>query len=202
MARHLGTRAWLDVWLYNDPKPWALPIFGPIFGVSLMSTSHLRLLRHTLPLIATALLSTSLLQAQELPPLVGTQTLYLPIYSHLYHGTPDKDGKPAETLTSAHVSIRNTDNRTGLQVTSARYYDTNGKLIREYVPSPKAINALGTLELFVPHTDVSGGSGANFIIVWSAESPINPPVVEAIHADIRASRSVVFVTTARQIRSR
>ena len=149
-----------------------------------------------------ALIATPALNAQELPPLVGTQTLYLPIYSHFYNGTPDKDGKPAEALTSAHVSIRNTDNRTGLQVTSARYYDTNGKLIRDYVPTPKSVPPMGTLELSVPHTDVTGGSGANFIIVWSAESPINPPIVEALHADIRASRGVAFMTTARVIRSR
>lgn len=140
--------------------------------------------------------------AQEAPPLSAGQTLYLPVYSHFYHGDTDRSGKPSESLTSAHISIRNTDSTAGLKVSTARYYDTGGKLLKDYLPAPRTIPPLGTLELFVPHTDVSGGSGANFIIVWSAESAINPPLVEALHADIRASRSVVFITTARAIRPR
>ena len=137
-------------------------------------------------------------RAQE--ALSSGQSLYLPVYSHLYHGDLDRSGKPSETLTSAHISIRNTDSSSSLTVSSARYYDTGGKLLKEYVPSPRSIPPLGTLELFVPHTDVTGGSGANFIIQWSAEGPINPPLVEALHADIRASRSVVFITTARDLK--
>lgn len=129
------------------------------------------------------------------------QTLYLPIYSHVYHGDTDRNGKPAENLlTSAHVSIRNTDASAGLRVLSARYYDTDGKLLKEYLPTPRSIPALGTLELFVPRADVSGGSGANFIITWAADNLINPPLVEALHAEIRASRSVMFVTSARVVK--
>jgi len=147
--------------------------------------------------ILAGLLSMSA-RAQE--ALSSGQSLYLPVYSHLYHGDLDRSGKPSETLTSAHISIRNTDSSSSLKVSSARYYDTGSKLLKEYVPSPRSIPPLGTLELFVPHTDVTGGSGANFIIQWSAEGPINPPLVEALHADIRASRSVVFITTARVLK--
>ncbi|HEX5392653.1 MAG TPA: DUF3124 domain-containing protein [Rhodocyclaceae bacterium] len=142
------------------------------------------------------------LHAQEAAPLSSGQTLYLPIYSHLYHGDPDRSGKPEETLTSAHVSIRNTDSAGSLRVTSARYYDTAGKLLKEYVPAPRTVGPLGTLELFVPRADVAGGSGANFIITWSAESAVNPPLVEALHADVRASRGIVFITTARPVKPR
>ncbi|GAB2181997.1 hypothetical protein DLREEDagrD3_22200 [Denitratisoma sp. agr-D3] len=148
--------------------------------------------------LLAALWSSGLALAQE--ALTTGQTLYLPIYSHLYHGDLDRSGKPGETLTSAHISIRNTDGGASLRVASARYYDTNGKLLKEYVPSPRTVPPLGTLELFVPHTDVSGGSGANFIIVWNADAAINPPLVEALHADIRASRSVVFITTGKVLK--
>jgi len=147
--------------------------------------------------ILAGLLSMSA-RAQE--ALSSGQSLYLPVYSHLYHGDLDRSGKPSETLTSAHISIRNTDSSSSLKVSSARYYDTAGKLLKEYVPTARTIPPLGTLELFVPHTDVTGGSGANFIIQWSADGPINPPLVEALHADIRASRSVVFITTARVLK--
>jgi hypothetical protein len=135
--------------------------------------------------------------------LYSWQSLYLPIYSHLYHGDINtRTGKPSETLVSAHVSIRNTDPRASLQVTSARYYNTEGKLLREFLPRPQSVAPLGTYELFIPRADASGGSGANFIIEWAAERPINAPLVEALHADIREARTLLFITTAQPIHLR
>lgn len=144
--------------------------------------------------------AASMAQSQEAPALSKGQTLYLPIYSHIYHGDPDRSGKAEETLTSAHISIRNTDAGGAIRVTSARYYDTAGKLLKEYVTAPRAIGPLGTLELFVPRADVTGGSGANFIITWTSDSSVNPPLVEALHADVRASRSLVFITTGQVVK--
>jgi hypothetical protein len=142
-------------------------------------------------------------QAQEAPAQSAGQTLYLPVYSHLYHGDINsRTGKPSETLVSTHVSIRNTDMKAALRVTSARYYNTEGKLLREFLPAPQIIPPLGTYELFVPRSDASGGSGANFIIEWTAEGPINTPLVEALHADIREARTLLFVTTGRPVKGR
>lgn len=151
---------------------------------------------------ALALLAGAAL-AQETLPLSYGQSLYLPIYSHLYHGDVNpKTGKPSETLVSAHVSIRNTDPRVAMKVISARYYNTEGKLLREFLTAPQVIPPYGTHELYVARSDFSGGSGANFVIDWSAERPINPPLVEALHADIREARTLLFVTTARPIQTR
>lgn len=153
-----------------------------------------------LALLVGAMVASSSATAQEPATLSVGQTLYLAVYSHLYHGdVHPKTGKPSETLVSTHISIRNTDPVTPLKVTSARYFDTDGKLLREYVPAPKAVPPLGTLELYVPRSDSSGGSGANFLIDWSAGKAINPPLVEALHADIREARTLLFVTTARPI---
>jgi hypothetical protein len=147
-------------------------------------------------------LSAGLASAQDAPALSSGQALYLPVYSHLYHGdVQSRTGKPSETLVSTHVSIRNTDMKTPIRVTSARYYNTEGRLLREYLPAPQLIPPLGTHELFVPRSDSSGGSGANFIIDWSAEKPANPPLVEALHADIREARTLLFVTTGRPLQA-
>lgn len=140
--------------------------------------------------------------AQQEQPLSTGQTLYLPVYSHLYHGDLDKTGKPGYTSVSVHVSIRNTDPKTPIKVLSARYFDTQGKPVREFVTAAQTLPPLGTLELFVPRADMAGGSGANFLIAWSAEAPANPPLVEALHADIREARTLVFSTSARPIRVR
>ncbi|MDP1612057.1 MAG: DUF3124 domain-containing protein [Sulfuritalea sp.] len=62
-------------------------------------------------------MSAALAAAQEIPKLASGQSLYLPIYSHLYHGDVNpRTGKPSETLVSTHVSIRNTDPAAGMKV--------------------------------------------------------------------------------------
>ncbi|MCG2576655.1 DUF3124 domain-containing protein [Dechloromonas sp. XY25] len=132
--------------------------------------------------------------AQEARPLIKGQTLYLPIYSHMLYGNLGKSGKASYVLLSALVSVRNTDAKRPLRVLSARYFDTNGKLLAERVPTPMLIPPLGTLELFVELNDASGGSGANFIIKWDAEQPINPPLVESLHANMDGGKAVIFTT--------
>lgn len=152
-------------------------------------------------ILLTGLLAAQVFAADE-PTRVSAQTLYLPIYSHLYHGDVNpRTGKPSETLVSTHVSIRNTDPGVVVRILSARYYNTDGKLLREFLQKPQAIPPLGTFELYVPRSDSSGGSGANFMIDWTAEKPANPPLVEALHADIREARTLLFVTTARPIQT-
>ena len=139
-------------------------------------------------------------QAQSLPTHIG-QVLYLPIYSHIYHGDLDAQGRPQQTLLSAHVSIRNTNAKHALKLNYVRYYDTAGKLLKDYLQGPLMIPPLGTHELFVQQSDVSGGSGANFLMSWSAESTVNPPLVEALHADIQPTRTLTFITMARPVHS-
>jgi hypothetical protein len=58
---------------------------------------------------------------------------------------------------------------------------------------------MGTYEIFIPLSDDTGGSGANFVVNWQAESPVSPPLVEGVHANLPAGRAIVFVTTARPI---
>jgi hypothetical protein len=128
------------------------------------------------------------------------QTLYLPIYSHLWYGDSKGKSPALQHPVSILVSIRNTDPRRSIRVTSARYYDTEGRLLREYLAAPHTLPPLGTAELFVRRSDMSGGSGANFIVNWQAAQPANLPVVEGVHVDIIGNRTLSFLTTARPIR--
>ena len=127
------------------------------------------------------------------------QMLYLPIYSHVWHGDLDGRGEPAKVLVSVSVSIRNTDPAKSIRVSSAQYFDTDGKRLRDYVSAPRTIAPMGTYELFIPRSDDTGGSGANFVIVWKSDSPASPPVVEGFHANLPAGRSIAFTTSARPI---
>lgn len=154
-------------------------------------------------LLVLLLVFCGLPPAMAAEELSSGQTLYLPIYSHIWYGDRIiRDKYPAKNLVSALVSIRNTSLRTPIRVISARYYSTEGKLLKEYLPKPEIVGAMGTLELFVERKESEGGSGANFIIQWESAVQTNPPVVEAVHADIKGGGpAVAFVTTARPIQA-
>ena len=144
-------------------------------------------------------LSGGLASAQTPPGRSPGQLLYLPIYSHIWHGEMDNKGQPMKALVSVAVSIRNTDPAKSIRITSAQDYDTDGKKLREYVTSPKTIGPMGTYEIFVPRSDDTGGSGANFVIAWKSDTPVSQPSVEGLHANLPAGRSIAFTTTARPI---
>lgn len=145
------------------------------------------------------LLASSLAIAQAIPEKSKGQLLYLPIYSHIWFGDLDAKGKPGTLMVSALVSIRNVSPSGSIRVTSAQYYDTGGKKLKQYLGAPVTINPMGTHELYIPKSDSAGGSGANFLIAWQSDAPVNPPIVEAIHAEVLGTRSLAFATTARVI---
>jgi hypothetical protein len=136
---------------------------------------------------------------QSATALTNGQVLYLPIYSHIWHGEADGKRRPMKTLVSVSISIRNTDPNKSILVTSARYFDTDGKKLKDYISTPITIGPMGTYELFIPRSDDTGGSGANFVISWRSGVNVNAPIVEALHVNLPAGRAFVFTTTARQI---
>lgn len=138
--------------------------------------------------------------AQAEPPLSKGQTVYLPVYSHVYQGSYDRQGKADKLLLSAMISIRNRDPKHAIRIASARYYDTDGRMLREFLPQAKTIPPFGTIELFIERHDDSGGSGANFAVVWTADTTVNPPALEAVHATLEGGRSVMFTTTGSPIK--
>jgi hypothetical protein len=144
-------------------------------------------------------LSSALALGQMLPGKSLGQNLYLPIYSHIWHGEVDKNDQPTKTLVSVSVSIRNTDPAKSIRITSAQYFDTDGKRLREYVASPRTVPPMGTYELFIPRSDDTGGSGANFVISWKSNKPANPPIVEGLHANLPVGRSIAFTSSARAL---
>jgi hypothetical protein len=147
-----------------------------------------------------ALLCALLAASAQAEGLSRGQTLYLPIYSSIWHGDVSSgSGKPMKAEMSALVSIRNTSLKTPIKLLSARYYSTEGKLLKEFVAAPQAIAPMGTYELFIEKRESEGGSGANFIIQWEAGAETNPPVVEAVHIDNQAGRPYSFTTSARVI---
>ncbi len=121
---------------------------------------------------------------------VAGQTLYVPIYSHVYQ----IEGRRLPL--SATLSIRNTDVTRSLVIRSVRYYDTHGQMVRDYLPQPIELRPLGSTDFFISARDTSGGTGANFLVEWVAVEPIHPPVVEAVLVGRHGVGTAAFVSKA------
>ena len=134
----------------------------------------------------------------EIPPkaVVAGQMVYVPVYSHIYA----KGGKPF--LLEATLSVRNTDPNEDITIASVRYYDTNGKLIRDYLEKPMLLKPLVTKEFLVSQKEIEGGSGANFIVDWISDTKVNKPVIEAVMIGIEGQTSISFVRTGVAIKKK
>ena len=126
-------------------------------------------------------------QLLQRPTPAASRTVYVPAYSHVYsHG-----GLPH--LLEVSLSVRNTDPRTSLTLTRADYYDTEGKLLRRYITAPMQLTPLASESFVVEKTDYRGGSGANFIVEWSADIPTSKPVIEAVMIGVDPAYQISFV---------
>lgn len=127
------------------------------------------------------------------------QTLYLPVYSYIWHGDVVRKQYPLKTPVSVLVSVRNTNSRTPIKLISAGYRDSRGNLLKQYVDAPLTIAPLATYEMFVEKHEVEGGSGASFLLQWEAAVLANAPVVEALHAEIKGHTTFSFMTKAQPV---
>lgn len=130
----------------------------------------------------------------RLPALSNGQNLYVPVYSHVYHGPRARPFNLACTL-----SIRNIDTKSSIVVTAVDYYDTSGKLVGHYLEGESTLAPLETTEFFIEEHDVIGGSGANFIVRWQSVEPVNVPVVESVMIGVHDGQGISFVSQAREM---
>ena len=124
------------------------------------------------------------------------QTIYVPIYSHIYV----RDKSRVINLT-ATLSIRNTDAKHPIRITSARYYGTDGAQVREYISEPLRLAPMASTDFVVAEDDTSGGAGANFIVEWSASVEVTEPVVEAVMISTASQQGISFVSAGRVIKN-
>jgi len=122
----------------------------------------------------------------ELNPVEG-QVVYVPAYSHVYHGKGDPH------LLTITLSVRNTSLDHPIIVSSIRYFDTKGTEVKSYLTKPVRLPALGTTEILVEQDDTTGGSGANFLVEWYADKPVTEPIIESVMIDTKSQQGISFV---------
>ena len=128
------------------------------------------------------------------------QTVYVPVYSHIIYGNiHPRLGAPFKLLLSSMLSIRNIDPNHNIMVKSVRYYDTDGKLLRDD-NAARTLAPLASTEVFVEFKDEEGGAGAKFIVVWQADVPVNPPLIESVNAHFTGTQLTVFTSRGQPIK--
>lgn len=150
-------------------------------------------------LLFTAVLFLLLFQAPslwatDLLPLTTGQAVYIPAYSHIYHGN-----KETPLLLSVTLSIRNIDPNSSLTISAVNYHETQGPLVKEYIKAPIVLGPLGSERFIVPQKDNTGGSGANFIVKWHSEKPINPPIIESVMIGTQSQLGISFTSRGQAI---
>ena len=128
--------------------------------------------------------------------ITDSQTVYVPIYSHIY----SKGGEPY--LLEATLSIRNSDPERSIDITSVNYYDTKGKSIQEYLEGKLTLGPLETTAFLVENADTRGGSGANFIVAWKSDEPVYEPIIEAVMIGLDEGHSISFKSIGRPLAKR
>lgn len=121
------------------------------------------------------------------------QLIYVPVYSSVYGGPRNHSLNLTATL-----SIRNVDEREPLVVTSVKYFDSDGRLIKVYLDKDQSLGPLATTQFIVDELDTTGGFGPKFLVEWKSQWALTPPIVECIM--IGSGQGISFVTQGTVIR--
>lgn len=124
------------------------------------------------------------------------QTIYVPVYSYIYH----YDRQQTYNLT-ATLSIRNTDLTNPIVVTSVTYNNSAGLLVRKYLERPIQIAALASTNYVIDSSEISGGLGANFIVEWVSQTEVSSPIVEAIMVGSSFQQGISWIGSGKVVKS-
>ena len=136
--------------------------------------------------------------ADSLPEdVVAGQTVYVPVYSHIY----SRDTRMTFDLTVT-LSIRNTDREAAIFVTRVDYHDMGGRVVREYLDSPLRLDALASTDFVIEESDRTGRSAPSFIVEWIADRPVSQPVVQAVMIGTMSQQGISFLADGVVLESR
>jgi hypothetical protein len=157
--------------------------------------------RHTLRIALLVVVSLSLsgagIAADSVVARSVGQTVYIPIYSHIYSGDKERPVDLAATL-----SVRNTDPGRSIMIMAVDYYNSEGKLLRNYLSAPVELHKMATLRYVVKESDKEGGSGANFVVRWQAGQAVVPPLIESVMISTQSQQGISFTSRGKVISER
>jgi hypothetical protein len=127
---------------------------------------------------------------QNLPTdLIHFDTTYVPIYSDIYSQTTD-----VQINLTATLSLRNTSFKHSLYISEVDYYNSAGELDQNFTEQPIELKPMQSMEYVIEEEDISGGTGANFIIIWAAKSKRVTPLFEAVMISTQNRQGISFTS--------
>lgn len=119
---------------------------------------------------------TYCIEKAALPNLEFHQDVYVPAYSNLYY-----ESDVRKTYFTVILSLRNITFTDSIYFNRIEYYDSEGKLLREFSEKVLVLRPMESFEYIIESTDKKGGPGANFYISYSSKTDLkNPPFIEAV----------------------
>ena len=125
------------------------------------------------------------------------QSVYVPVYSSIYFGE-----RIRSLPLSVTISFRNTDSRHSITLLAADYYDTQGLLLNRYIPASVQIKPMATYNLYIKPSEKGGGAGANFVVRWKSDQPVNTPIVESVMIGSQSGQGISFTSRGQEIQER
>ena len=153
----------------------------------------LKLLYFLLLIFSGGILTPTGSSANDIQLSMG-QSVYVSIYSHIYSGSK---ARPFDLV--AILSIRNTDIDQPVTIVSVKYYNSEGRLLKEYLDEPLQLKTLASTRYIIKEDDKAGGSGANFIVKWKSNKKVTPPIIEAVMIGTYSGQGISFVSRGQVI---
>lgn len=113
---------------------------------------------------------------------------YVPVYSHVYIS------ENKYVRLSISLSIRNVDPVKDLYIESIDYYNTDGKLVKQYLSQPHILKPMATIDYVVNLEDMTGGNGAKFLVNTASKDKTYNPVIQAIMINTLGNSNLCFLT--------
>lgn len=129
--------------------------------------------------------------------LVRGQLLYMPVYSNVPY--------QLDTMLfdmSAFVAIHNVDLQHPILLRNVLYFNQDGKLVDDFLNDQSIkIEPLATKDFYIPYEDKSG-TGANFLIEWTADTLVCEPLVESITLSLKPNNTVAVISKGKVIKEK
>lgn len=119
----------------------------------------------------------------------SSATVYVPAYSQVYQGA-----RNSPFLLTIILMIRNTDPYRPITVKSIEYFDSHGEPITEYTIANATLSPLSAQKVIIDERDERGGSGACFLVRWTAKYPVSAPIIEAVMVSTTGGQGISFVS--------
>jgi hypothetical protein len=123
------------------------------------------------------------------------ETIYVPVYPKIYY-------LENQTLNlTAALSIRNTDFANPIVLTSIRYYDGDGQLVKQFLDCSQKLAPLASMELLAVKTTPTKSISTSFIVEWVAATSVNPPLIEGVMLSTISGQGISFTSLGRVIQN-